>query len=206
MCTVYNQHFFSVFLVLLLSNTGFFLFVVMLLIYMFSTFRSFSVWGWLISLIALIGLISVNIDLINTLLSFVWDGFIDVASRKDNGLLARFTLDSRLAGSYEYVFSSPLVGVGFTDHPSLAFGDNMLSEYVLRSGFFGYFLVLTLVFGFFYSNLKIKTVAVLLFIFVILSDLGYPLFVALRFVFIFPLIIVLSNYYYDLKHKETSFT
>ena len=193
---------FSVFLVLLLSNTGFILFFVMLLIYLFSMFKTFGVWGWLISLIALVALVSINIDVITTVLSFAWDSFITVASRKDNGLLSRFTLDSRLAGSYEYVFNSPFVGVGFTDHPSLAFGDNLLSEYVLRAGFLGYLLVLILVFGFFYSNLKLKTVAVLLFIFVILSDLGYPLFVALRFVFIFPLLIILSNYYYALKHKE----
>jgi hypothetical protein len=193
---------FSVFLVLLLSNTGFILFVVMLLIYLFSMFKAFGVWGWLISLIVLVALVSINIDVITTVLSFAWDSFITVASSKNNGLLARFTLDSRLAGSYEYVFNSPFVGVGFTDHPSLAFGDNLLSEYVLRAGFLGYLLVLILVFGFFYSNLKLKTVAILLFIFVILSDLGYPLFVALRFVFIFPLIIVLSNYYYALKNRE----
>ena len=193
---------FSAFLVLLLSNTGFFLFVVMLLIYLFSMFRAFGILGWLVSLIILVTLISIYIDDISTVLSFAWDSFITVASSKDNGLLARFTLNSRLAGSYEYVFNSPLVGVGFTEHSSLAFGDNMLSEYVLRAGFFGYLLVLVLVFGFFYSNLKLKTVAVLLFIFVILSDLGYPLFVALRFVFIFPLLIILSNYYCALKHKE----
>lgn len=197
---------FSVFLILLLSNTGFFLFVVMLLIYLFSMFRAFGIWGWLVSLIVLVTLISINIEVITTVLSFAWDSFITVASSKDNGLLARFTLNSRLAGSYEYVFNSPLVGVGFTEHSSLAFGDNMLSEYVLRAGFFGYLLVLILVFGFFYSNLKLKTVAVLLFIFVILSDLGYPLFVALRFVFIFPLLIILSNYYYDLKSRKSGIT
>ncbi|MBU0911557.1 MAG: hypothetical protein KKF22_03360 [Gammaproteobacteria bacterium] len=193
---------FSVFLVLLFSNTGFILFVVMLAVYLFSMFKAFGVWGWLISLTVLVALVSINIELITTVLSFAWDSFITVASSKNNGLLARFTLDSRLAGSYEYVFNSPFVGVGFTDHPSLAFGDNLLAEYVLRAGFLGYLLVLILVFGFFYSNLKLKAVAVLLFIFVILSDLGYPLFVALRFVFIFPLIIILSNYYYALKNKE----
>lgn len=193
---------FSVFLVLLLSNTGFFLFVVMFLIYIYTMFKSFGILGWLISLTLLTTAISLNIEIITSLLSLATEGVMTVAGSKNNGLLSRFTLDSRLAGSYEYVFKSPLIGVGFTDHPSLAFGDNMLSEYVLRAGFFGYVLVLILVFGYFYSNLKLKTAAVLLFAFVIVSDLGYPLFVALRFVFIFPLLILLSNYYCDLKNRK----
>lgn len=194
---------FTIFLMFLFSNTGFILFTVMLLIYLFSMFKAFGIIGWLISLTALIAVVSINIEVIMMVLSFAWDSFITVASSKNNGLLARFALDNRLAGSYEYIFNSPLIGVGFTEHSSLAFGDNMLAEYVLRSGFFGYLLVLILVFGFFYSNLKLKTVAVLLFLFVILSDLGYPLFVTLRFVFMFPLIVILSNYYYSLKLRKS---
>lgn len=193
---------FSSLLLFLLSNTGFILFLAMFFVYLFSMFKSFGFVGWLVSLTALVVIVSANIELIRDVFNFGWDSFITVASSKNNGLLARFTLDSRLAGSYEYVFNSPFVGVGFTDHPSLAFGDNLLAEYVLRAGLFGYLIVLVLVFGFFYSNVKIKSVAVLLFIFVILSDLGYPLFVALRFVFIFPLIVILSNYYHTLKYKN----
>lgn len=190
---------YSVFLILLLSNTGFILFLIMLLVYLSAMCRTFGMVAWFFTFLIFVTFIVTYADLIIDVFTFAWDSVVTILSSKDNGLIARFTLDSRPAASYEYVFNSPLIGVGFTEHSSLAFGDNLLAEYVLRAGLFGYILVMLLVFGFFYSNVKIKSIAIFLFMFVLISDLGYPLFVAFRFVFIFPLIILLSNYYFSLK-------
>ena len=132
--------------------------------------------------------------------------FFEVILKENNGLLARMSMNSRLAGSYEYVFNSPLIGVGFTYGGDLAFGDNILSEYILRAGFAGYFLVMLMVVGYLYANLTSKLAFFLVLAFVLMSDLGYPLFVAFRFVFIFPVLIILVNMYTDMyrARKVTS--
>ncbi|WNO61676.1 hypothetical protein [Rheinheimera sp. MMS21-TC3] len=190
---------FSILLLLLLSNTGFFLFFIMVLAYFYYIFRAVNVVIVMLFLLVLFYFIFINL---NTVVWFVEDVsklFFNVVLREDNGLLSRFSLGGRLAGSYAYVFDSPILGVGFTSGGDLAFGDNILSEYVLRGGFFGYFLVLVIVVGYLYSNIKSFASFILVLGFVFVSDLGYPLFVASRFVFIFPVLIVLVNMYFEMN-------
>lgn len=185
---------FFILLAFLISNTGFLLFAVLIVFYLYRFVFSKGLIPSFIFAILVLVFIVVYIEEISFLLGFAADATSEVLTSKHNGILSRFTLGSRLAGSYEYVFNSPLIGVGFTDGGNLAFGDNMMSEYVLRGGFFGYLLVLMSVFGFFYSNMKSVSAALLMFAFVILSDTGYPLWVTFRFVFLFPVLVVLMNH------------
>lgn len=186
---------FSVLLVLLISNTGFFLFFAMLVVYMVYFLRHSHFIVLLLIFSVLLYLILDNLVFLLELSAEFSKLFFEVILKENNGLLARMSMNSRLAGSYEYVFNSPLIGVGFTYGGDLAFGDNILSEYILRAGFAGYFLVLIIVVGYLYSNLTSKLAFILLLAFVLMSDLGYPLFVAFRFVFIFPVLIILVNMY-----------
>jgi len=188
---------FFVLLVFLISNTGFLLFAGLLVFYMYRFVFAKGVMPIFVFVLLVLLLFTIYIEEIFILLGIAIDSVSDVSSTKNNGILSRFTLGSRLAGSYEYVFNSPIIGVGFTDGGKLAFGDNMLSEYVLRGGVFGYLLVVIAVFGFFYSNIKSVSAALLMFAFVMLSDTGYPLWVAFRFVFLFPLLVVLINHLSD---------
>lgn len=185
---------FFILLAFLISNTGFLLFAVLIVFYLYRFVFSKGLIPCFIFAIVVLIFIVVYIEEITFLLGFAVDATSNVLGSKHNGILSRFTLGSRLTGSYEYVFSSPVIGVGFTDGGNLAFGDNMLSEYVLRGGFFGYALVLLSVFGFFYSNMKSASAALLMFAFVLLSDTGYPLWVTFRFVFLFPVLVVLLNH------------
>jgi hypothetical protein len=185
---------FFILLAFLISNTGFLLFAVLIVFYLYRFVFSKGLIPFFLFAILVLLFIVAYIEEISFLLGLAADATADVLGSKHNGILSRFTLGSRLAGSYEYVFHSPLIGVGFTDGGNLAFGDNMLSEYVLRGGFLGYFLVLLSVFGFFYSNMKSASAALLMFAFVILSDTGYPLWVTFRFVFLFPILVVLMNH------------
>ncbi len=185
---------FFILLAFLISNTGFLLFSLLTIFYLYRfVFSKGLIPSFIFAVLVLIFIVA-YIEEITFLLGFAADATSEVLTSKNNGILSRFTLGSRLAGSYEYVFNSPLIGVGFTDGGNLAFGDNMMSEYVLRGGFFGYLLVLLSVFGFFYSNMKSASVALLMFAFVILSDTGYPLWVTFRFVFLFPVLVVLMNH------------
>jgi hypothetical protein len=185
---------FFILLAFLISNTGFLLFAVLAIFYLYRfVFSKGLIPSFVFSIFVLVFIV-VYIEEISFLFGFAADAATNVMTSKHNGILSRFTMGSRLAGSYEYVFSSPVIGVGFTDGGNLAFGDNMLSEYVLRGGFFGYALVLLSVFGFFYSNMKSASAALLMFSFVILSDTGYPLWVTFRFVFLFPILVVLLNH------------
>jgi hypothetical protein len=195
---------FFILLAFLISNTGFLLFAVLIAYYLYRFVFCKGVIPSFIFVMLVFGLVAAYIEEISFVLGFAADATAEVMSSKHNGILSRFTLGSRLAGSYEYVFNSPVIGVGFTDGGKLAFGDNMLSEYVLRGGAFGYVLVLFLVFGFFYTNMKSVAAALFMFSFVLLSDLGYPLWVAFRFVFLFPVLVILLNHVAESKQPLKS--
>jgi hypothetical protein len=185
---------FYILLAFLISNTGFLLFAVLTVFYLYRfVFCKGLIPSFIFAIFVLIFIV-LYIEEIAFVLGFAADATSEVLSSQHNGILSRFTLGSRLAGSYEYVFNSPLIGVGFTEGGKLAFGDNMLSEYVLRGGVFGYLLVLLAVFGFFYTNMKSVFAALLMFTFVFFSDTGYPLWVTFRFVFLFPILVILINH------------
>lgn len=192
----------SVLLVLLISNTGFFLFFAMLVVYLVYFLRHSHFAVLLVICSVMLFLILDNLMFLLELSAEFSKLFFEVILKENNGLLARMSMNSRLAGSYEYVFNSPLIGVGFTYGGDLAFGDNILSEYILRAGFAGYFLVMLMVVGYLYANLTSKLAFFLLLAFVLMSDLGYPLFVAFRFVFIFPVLIILVNMYTDMYRMK----
>ncbi len=59
-----------------------------------------------------------------------------------NGLRGRYSAGNRLDGTYEFLLNNPLMAIGMTSSPQIAFGDNFISDYVIRTGVFGYLAVL----------------------------------------------------------------
>ncbi|QBL09813.1 hypothetical protein E0Z06_09920 [Rheinheimera sp. D18] len=198
---------YSSLLVFIFSNTGLFLFVGMLFFYFyFSMKKSGVVFRFFLSFFVVSCFIYVFINY-SDIISLAYEKILEVLTSEHNGILARLSMNSRLAGSYTYVFDNPLQGVGFTYNANIAFGDNFISEYVLRGGFASYFIYLVLVLFFCFSNVSSKMMASMLFAFILISDFGYPLLVAYRFVFFFPIMIIIMNYIYrefhDKEHLRT---
>lgn len=185
---------YSSLLILIFSNTGLFLFVLMLFFYIcFSVKNSGFLFRCFLVFSIFIGFAYVFSNYYDLIL-LASEKVLEVMTSDKNGILARLSMNSRLAGSYSYVFDNPIQGVGFTYNANIAFGDNFLSEYVLRGGFVSYFIYLFLVVLFCFDNVPSKSMALMLLFFILVSDFGYPLLVAYRFVFFFPIMIVMMNY------------
>lgn len=184
---------YSVILVLLLSNTGLALFLLLLAVYGYHFVRFANPLLVLFSIFGLIMAVLYFYEPLQLVFSTISELIFDVLTKKENGLLARFSTESRLGGSIQYLVSNPLVGVGMTSGGDLAFGDSFYAEYMLRLNFFGFFLVAFITYGYLYINTRVKTYFIFLAGLVFIADLGYPLFVTYRFVFLFPVVIVFFN-------------
>lgn len=184
---------YSVVLILLLSNTGFVLFLILLMIYIFYFIRYGSPRVVFFLLIVVLMLILYFIEPITNVINATASIIFDVLSKKENGLLARFSTESRLGGSIEYLIANPLVGVGVTSGGNIAFGDSFYAEYMLRLSFFGFFLVAFVTYGYLYLNIHSTYYFIMLASLVFIADLGYPLFVTYRFIFLFPVVIIFFN-------------
>uniref|UniRef100_A0A486XY40 Uncharacterized protein n=1 Tax=Rheinheimera sp. BAL341 TaxID=1708203 RepID=A0A486XY40_9GAMM len=184
---------YSVILVLLLSNTGLALFLMLLGIYSVLFLRYGKPVAVLLVLFSITAVVLYFYQPILLVIDMATDLVVEVLSRKENGLLARFSTESRLGGSINYLTASPVVGVGMTSGGDIAFGDSFYAEYMLRLGFWGYFLVAFVTYGYLFINTKAKKYFFALAMLVFIADLGYPLFVTYRFVFLFPVVIILLN-------------
>lgn len=129
----------------------------------------------------------------------VHDVIAKVFSSESNGLKGRYTGSGRLDGTYQFVLANPFGGVGLTSSPELAFGDSFIAEYVLRTSFLGYLLVVMAAFFYFRFNFHNKKAVFVSMVFLFLGDLGYPLLTNYRFIFLIPVLVLVWNY--SERHK-----
>ncbi|EPH0371637.1 TPA: hypothetical protein ACKQDU_002423 [Pseudomonas aeruginosa] len=119
-----------------------------------------------------------------------------------NGLRGRYSAGNRLDGTYEFLLNNPLMAIGMTSSPQIAFGDNFISDYVIRTGVFGYLAVLFSVFVYFLSSLRGMVAIAFAVGIVVLADLGYPLLTNFRAIFLFPVFIAMWCYPGDSPHRS----
>ncbi|WP_161780224.1 hypothetical protein, partial [Pseudomonas aeruginosa] len=119
-----------------------------------------------------------------------------------NGLRGRYSAGNRLDGTYEFLLNNPLMAIGMTSSPQIAFGDNFISDYVIRTGVFGYLAVLFSVVVYFLSSLRGMVAIAFAVGIVVLADLGYPLLTNFRAIFLFPVFIAMWCYPGDSPHRS----
>ena len=153
--------------------------------YLISNKKFFSI--FLIGLVVLIIMMCVDLTAVHEVISKVF-------SSDSNGLKGRYTGNGRLDGTYQYVLANPFGGVGLTSSPELAFGDSFIADYILRTSFMGYFLIILTAFLYFKFNLHSNKAVFGSMILLFLGDLGYPLLTNYRFVFFIPVLVLVWNY------------
>lgn len=94
------------------------------------------------------------------------------------------------------------MAIGMTSSPQIAFGDNFISDYVIRTGVFGYLAVLFSVVVYFLSSLRGMVAIAFAVGIVVLADLGYPLLTNFRAIFLFPVFIAMWCYPGDSPHRS----
>lgn len=118
---------------------------------------------------------------------------VNILSSDANGFKGRYLSNSRLGGTFEYLSNHPFSGVGITSSSVIEFGDSLFSEYILRISFVGYFTLLIGLYLFLNKNLTDPKLVFPIFIFFLLTDLGYPLLTTFKFIVVLPLLIVVLN-------------
>lgn len=114
-------------------------------------------------------------------------------STEGSGFSARFGPENRQFETYKFMFGEFNFPIGLVYNERLVLGDNFLAEYVVRISFIGYAAILVMLYNYLRVNMRSRFHRALILLIVILSDLGYPLLVQFRFVFLLPFIVVLLN-------------
>jgi hypothetical protein len=98
-----------------------------------------------------------------------------IAGDEGGGLLGRYLAGGRLQPTYDYLVSHHFLPVGLAFDESIALGDNFIAEYVLRISFFGYLILLGMLWMFLRANLHTRGQRVGFMLFFLAADIGYPL-------------------------------
>jgi len=178
------------------SSAAFFLFFILLLLFIVYNFRKNPRASYLLLVISLF---SCSIYYQNQ--SEIIDGNVkktfeslSYLTSKQNGFLGRYSKNTRLEGTFNYISKNPMTGVGVSSSSGIKFGDSFLAEYVVRISFIGYVIVLMGLFCFLYKSIVDKRLVIPVFCFFLVADLGYPLLVTFKFLVLIPLFILILNY------------
>ena len=186
-------------LILLVSNTGYILFVGSIFILVIYFMRFYTKQTIPILLLLCIIFVVEIYDYIPAIIEMVNHIFLS----HSNGLLSRYTSGGRLDNTYHYIIENIFHPIGFTfDSSKISIGDNFIAEYIIRGGVFFYIIVLVSLYLFLKRNLlNQKNIKYFMFFF-LLSDLGYPMLVYYRTVAILILLISIWNYS-DLEKRRS---
>lgn len=166
-------------LLLLTSNTGLFLFFLVIALggyNWFSSMRQFSLSKITATVIVLPLLAYGGFQSTEVISEYA----SSILSVEGAGFLARYTGGGRLQPTYDYLADNPLRPIGFTYDARIELGDNLVAEYIVRGGVQLYAMVLLGLVLFLMRNLKdAKSVYAFSFFF-LLGDIGFPLLTYFR--------------------------
>ncbi len=183
---------FCVLILLLLSTSAFFLTIILL---GYLSLKLYSRYGGIVFaglfVAATVSLfVYLNIASVSSQVLFdLYQGF----SGSGSGFSARFGAENRQYETYKFMFEDFNFPIGLIYNENLVLGDNFVAEYVIRVSLFGYIAVLMMLYNFLRINVRSRLHRILIFTTVVLSDLGYPLLVTFRFVFLLPYVVLLLN-------------
>jgi len=114
----------------------------------------------------------------------------EISRSPDNGLLARYSEGGRLQGTYNYLIENYFRPIGFTYDSSINLGDNFIAEYIVKISIAGYILLLFLFWSWLRVHIGLKS-SIIFLIFILMTDLAYPMLVYDRFAKLLPFFMLL---------------
>ena len=136
-------------------------------------------------------------------ISVVEDIVREILSSDESGLMARYSSSSGLIYNTNivYLMDHPFSPVGMTYTPSLTYGDSGPFEYLIRGSLF---LLISIYGGLYYflrTNMKSSKSAWLIFVVILLFELGIPTLTYFRFIYILPFVVVYLNGIEDMNRE-----
>lgn len=116
---------------------------------------------------------------------------VAIVSNEGGGFLGRYSYGTRLQGTYDYLVAHNFLPIGITYSTSVALGDNLIAEYILKISVVGYALILIMLWVWLRHNLPDRRSRIMFFLFFLTADLGYPLLTYHRVAGFLPLFALL---------------
>ncbi|MFZ4262392.1 hypothetical protein ACFRAE_10125 [Sphingobacterium sp. HJSM2_6] len=146
--------------------------------------------------ILLIGSIGVYFVLNNQIFLEMFDS-IDInyiLSSDKNGIAGRYSDESPLLPTIDYILNNPFSPIGLTVSDKLYYSDSGFILYTLRGSIILPIIIYLGFYRFLAKNLQNKKTTNFIFIVIILFEVGYPILINSRFLLIFPFIIIYLNH------------
>lgn len=189
-------------LVFIRSNTAIGYSVIAFL-YLFATFRKrkaslFIFAGVIILLILYVGVFDRSI-----LDVFVEYDVLKILTSNDNGLSGRYSGNSVLAPTINYIIHNPLVPLGLAFSDKLYYTDSGIILYVLRGSIILASAIYLGFYTFLKNNLLNKKEIKFIFLFFIIFEIGYPILIDFRVICFIPFVIVYFNYLSTIENAKS---
>jgi preprotein translocase subunit Sec61beta len=178
---------------LLTSNTAFALFVPALGLFVSHFLSSLKPVhrACALAVILLVAMIGAATAIGSDDLQAVSTSLVAIVSNEGGGFLGRYSYGTRLQGTYDYLAAHNFLPIGITYSTSVALGDNLIAEYILKISVVGYALILIMLWVWLRHNLPDRSSRILFFLFFLIADLGYPLLTYHRVAGFLPLFALL---------------
>lgn len=124
-----------------------------------------------------------------------------ILSSDKNGLKGRYSSDSPLQPTIDYITSHPFSPLGLAVSDKLYYSDSGFILYMLRGSLF---LVIAIYYGLFHllkTNLFDKKDFLFLFFILLMFEIGYPILINIRMLFFIPFIIIYLNHLYNFQNE-----
>lgn len=158
----------------------------------------------LIIVLALISIIPLYFIFIDDTILVIMEKFdlSLILSSDKNGLRGRYSSESPLQPTIDYISNNPFSPLGLTVSDKLYYSDSGFILYILRGS-----LIMTLaiyygLFNFLKTNIFEKKAYLFLLFILLLFEIGYPVLINIRMLFFLPFIVIYLNHIYNLQHES----
>jgi len=124
---------------------------------------------------------------------------LDILTSNSNGLAGRYSNDSVLKPTIDYIIENPLIPVGLTFSKKLYFTDSGFILYLVRGSIFLVFAIYLGFYSFLKNNMIDKPLIKYVFFFFIIFEIGYPMLVDFRVMCFIPFMVIYLNYLKDIS-------
>lgn len=189
-------------LVFIRSNTAL-AYSVIAFIYMFATFRKRKASLFIFSGIIILLVLYVGVFDRSILDVFVQYDVLKILTSNDNGLSGRYSGNSVLAPTIDYITHNPFVPLGLAFSDKLYYTDSGIILYMLRGSVILASAIYVGFYCFLKNNLLNKKQFKFIFLFFIIFEIGYAILIDYRVLCFIPFVVVYLNYLSTLKNVKS---
>jgi hypothetical protein len=189
-------------LVFIRSNTAL-AYSVIAFIFLIATFRKRKASLFIFAGILVLFVLYVGVFDRTILDVFVEYDVLKILTSNENGLSGRYSNNSLLAPTIDYIIHNPFVPIGLAYSDKLYYTDSGIIIYVLRGSIILASAIYIGFYCFLKNNLLNKKQLKYIFLFFIIFEIGYPMLVELRVLCFIPFVVVYLNYLSTIKNVKS---